>query len=421
MNANLAIDGRKSEVATLKLEALVPWVIFFYALSYDPFISSSFILPFVRYGIEFFTIYLVFIVTFQYPFTKWIFLLPIALMIFGSIVISGTDTILKVVASLNKIIFFALTIGLLCRKRKILNTCIKIWVNLFCFLCVMAILGSLGYATGVIHFPPLEFGEINPGAQYRYLSNLIFGNLESKLIFDIQFARVAGYMYEPGMLAFFCGFNIMIARLLVNKKQLKTFIWVNFTAGCLTLSWTFYFFFVSFFIVRFGIGVNKLRGIRVIASLFLLTLLIYYFISIDILGYSSYNDRINRLAVAVDIIQDNTWVTTLFGNGIGVSLERGEIGGVSSAPANIFIERGAIMLVFLYYLLVKCSKYNRWLMLYLIYYSLLFEMFWWPLYLIAMAIAYAVSYAHLPAYLKVVIKDMPLSNVLGQRIILQKE
>ncbi len=408
-------------MAAPNLGAFVSWLMIVYALSYTPFISESFVPASVRIGIEGFTICLLLILTFQYPFTKWIILLPVVFMIFGSIVISGADTVLKVVSSLNKIIFFILAIGLLCRSRKILKTCINIWIKLWVFLGVMAILSSLGYATGLIHFSPLEFSEITPGLYYFYLSNSIFGNLNPRTILDIQVGRVAGYAYEPGQLAFFFGFNILIARSWVNEKQLKFFTWVNFMAGLATFSMTFLSFFVFFFLVNFSFVDNKSRYIMAPPLFLCFAWFLYYIIDVGALGFTSAEDRFIRLVLAGDIIKDNTWFTTLFGNGIGVAVKRGEM-GLSSAPVNILVERGAIVLVFMYYLLVRCSKHNRWLLLYLFYYSLLFEMFWWPVYMLAIAMAYAVYNGCLPARVKVAMKGMPaFQHRCGQRIILSTD
>ena len=407
MSTILGNNARKSEAGTLSLGALVPWLIFLYALSYGPFISESFVPDSVRIGIEGFVISLLLILTFQCQYNKGIILLSIAFMIFACIVISGTDTAIKVVSSFNKIIFFTLAIGLLCGNKKILNSCIKKWIKLWFFLGVMAILSFVGYTTSVIKFSPLEFGEINPGAQYYYLNNLIFGNLIPRTFFDISFGRVAGCMYEPGLLSFFFGFNILIARSWVNEKQVRIFMWVNFIAGLATLSMTFYFFVVPFFIAKLGFIENKLRGIIIATALFLLcTLFIFYIPDTDFLEHSSVADRLLRLELAIDVIQNNTWITSLLGNGIGIAVERGGM-GLSSGPVNVFVERGAIMLIFLFYLLAKCSKHNRWLILYLFYYSFTFEMFWFPVYLLAIAMAYAFSYGRSPDHLKVVMKGTP--------------
>ena len=400
MSAILGNNARKSEAGIFNLGALVPWIIFLYALIYGPFISQSFMPASVRIGIEGFILFLLFILTVQCRYKKGIILLSIAFMIFGCIVISGADTANKVVSAFNKIIFFTLTIGLLCGNRKILNSCIKMWIKLWFFLGVMAIISFAGYTTSVINFSYLDFGEIDPGAKYIYLNNLIFGNLMEKKFFDISFGRVAGYMYEPGLLSFFFGFNILIARSWVNEKQVRIFMWVNLIAGLVTLSITFYFFMVTFFIAKSCFVENKFKGIIIAATLFLLcTLFLFYTPDADFLNDTSFDNRLVRMSMAIDIIQNNTWFTALLGNGVGIAVTAGLV--------NIFIERGAIVLIFIFYLVVKCSKHNLWLMLYLFYCSFSFDMFWFPVYLLAIAMAYAFFYGRSPDHLKVVMKGTP--------------
>lgn len=385
-----------NKTAPLSLGMFAPCMLIVYALSYHPFITESYLPVSVRIGIEGFVLFLLVMINLRYQYlVDVVWFIPVVL-IFGGTLLLEMDTFVKLVSSFNKLGFLILAIGLLNGSRNILNTCIKMWIQLSYFLCIAAILAFVGYATGIISFFPMDFGESIGGVQgsYYYLHNAILGKLSPKTLFGIELAQVAGFMYEGGMLGIFFGLNILVARDWIDgSKKRKRFIRLNFIAGITTLSTTFFLFFSFYLLAKQALGEKKLKiDVRTIAFLFLGVLLIVTILASDYFEQTSAGVRLDNMASSFSIIVNSTWLTFLFGNGVGNTEEMFNV-GINSGWISILVERGVIMLAFIVSLYATHTKHNRWLMFYIFYVNFAFNLFWDPSFLLVVAMSYA-CYKH---------------------------
>lgn len=381
-----------NKTAPLSLGMFVSCMLIVYALSYYPFITESYLPVSVRIGVEGFVLFLLVMINLRYQYlVDVVWFIPVVL-IFGCTLLLEMDTFVNLVSSFNKLVFLILAIGLLNGNRSVLNTCIRIWIQLSYFLCIAAILAFVGYATGIIPFSPISFGESVSGVEgsYYYLHNAMLGNLSPKILFGIELAQVAGFMYEGGMLGIFFGLNILVVRDWIDDpKKRKKFVRLNFIAGITTLSATFLLFFSIYFLVKQTLGEKKLKiGVKTLAFLFLGVLLIALILVSGYFEQTSGGHRLIRMAMYFSVIENGTWLTLLFGNGVGITLGKFEI-GIDSGWIAILVERGAIMLAFIVSLYAIHIRHNRWLMFYVFYVNFAFNLFWNPWFLLVVAMSYA--------------------------------
>ena len=233
-----------------------------YVLSYTPFILESYMPSVVRIGIEFLLLVLLLLISLRYQKVGFeiIWLLPI-ISLYILMIRQETHSFTQLVSSLNKLLFLVLMIVLLAKNRRALRLCMQSWVVISFVVCVISIIAFAGYLTGTIPFYPFDFGESVNGVQgsYYYLHNTMLGNLTPRTLFGFELARVVFYMYEPGLLAFYFGFNVLVARVWIDDPKVRQkFIWLNMIAGLLTLSTTFILFFAMYTITRIIVGRNQI-------------------------------------------------------------------------------------------------------------------------------------------------------------------
>lgn len=382
-----------NKTAPLSLGMFASCMLLVYALSYHPFITESYLPASIRIGIEGFVLFLLVMINLRYQYlVDVVWFIPVVL-IFGVTLFLEMDTFANLLSSFNKLGFLILAIGLLNGNRSVLNTCIKIWIQLSYFFCFAAILTFVGYATGTISFSPMDFGESIGGVQgsYYYLHNAMLGNLSPKtLLFGIELAQVAGFMYEGGLLGIYFGLNILVARDWIDDpKKRKKFVQLNFIAGITTLSTTFFLFFSFYLLAKQALGGKKLKiDVRTIAFLFLGVLLIVLILASDYFEHTSGSARLYSLDIQFSVIENSTWLTFLLGNGIGITVDRFG-SGIDSGWMAILVERGAVMLAFIVSLYAIHTKHNRWLMFYIFYVNFAFNTFWDPSFLLVVAMSYA--------------------------------
>jgi len=386
LEASFPLHVKRTELAIVLL-------LFVFVLCCDPFISTSYVPASLRISIEGSVLLLALAINLHY--NRWgrcyLWLITITFL-FVCFPILGTDTVLKVVSFYNKMVFLILVIGLLFSSIEVLRTFIIIWVVFWRLICYLSIIAFIGYLTHLIPFSYFEFGDINAGSAYTYMHNSVLGNIVTKKMFGVEIGRVAGYIYEPGIIGFFYGFNVLVSRRwIADAKSARKFSFLNFAAGLTTLSMSLIFFLLFFlFYKKMFSGKKFVIALKVSLLTPVIAGIVFYALSSELMVFSSSADRIIRLELAMDIIANNNWLTLLFGNGIGVALEQGGM-GISSAIINIFVERGAITLLFIGFMFSKFLSHNKWLLFYLFYYSFMFEMFWYPVFLLGIAIAYVHS------------------------------
>jgi len=378
----------------MNLEVLAVLSVFVYVLSNSPFIFQEFLPSHIRIGIEALLLSLLIVISLsrKYISIEMFWFIPIILgylcMIFFEI-----STLSKLISSFGKFAFLLLSIGLLIRNQRALQNCTKIWIQLSYFLCIITIIAFVGYNSSIISFVPTTLGALATGGDaaysYFYFNHNILGNITPRQLFGINIGRVSGFMYEPGYLSLYLGFNILVARDWIDDTRLrKRFVWLNVVAGIATISTTFFLFFTFYFLVK-GIkskGNSKVIMAKRIVFLTLTVFLIVLILKSDYAGQTSGGDRLEQIVSNFSLVANNSWLSFLFGNGVGVI-------GNDSGWIKVFIDQGATLLVILVILFARLTKHNRWLMLYVFYCNFALSLFSTPLFLFLISISYASSFA----------------------------
>jgi len=349
-----------------------------YALNYPPFILHNFLPDVVRIANEGLVIILLSVICLRYRyFSEAVWIVPVSAL-FGFSLILGLDTVIKLVSSYNKLIVLFLLIGVLASNRRALGACITTWIRLSYLLCIMAILAIVAYKSGILSFSPTVMG------RYYYLHHDILGNLIPRYLFDIPFARVVGYMTEGQYLGFVMGFNILASRSWIDDPRSRNrFVWLNLIAGLTTLSTTFYAFFAIYLLATFSVGGKKPDVPFRLVILFTLGVFLVYFL-VDHMAYS-HAERIRSVFLVLDVLRQSDWITLLFGHGVRAVLT------TESGWLSILVDRGVLMMVFMLFLMIRYTRHNRWLLFYVLVTQLANTQFWYPVFILLVAMTYAAS------------------------------
>lgn len=388
------------KATNINLGALAVLLVFVYVLSYNPFIVESFLPRHIRIGIEAIILLLLIVISLnrKHISIDMFWFIPI-IMGYLCMIFFEMSTLSKLISSFGKLAFLLLNIELLIRNQKVLQNCTKIWIQLSYLLCVIAIIAFVGYNSSIISFVPSSLSilvsGVNEASSYYYLHHNILGNISPRILFGIDFGRVAGFMYEPGYLAFYLGFNILAARDWIDNTRLrKRFVWLNVVAGMAALSTTFLLFFTFYFVTK--ITKSKVSSMDITAKwIVFLTLIVFVIVLILKSGYigdTSGSARLDRILSYSSLFVKNSGISFLFGNGVGVSGEKFGV-GIDSGWLKVFIEQGAVLFVILVTLFARLTKHNRWLMLYVFYCNFALSLFSIPLFLFLISISYASSFA----------------------------
>lgn len=365
-------------------------LIFTYVALYNPFVSVSLIDPNLRIGVELFLIILFFLLwmsntPFGFLPTNFILILIIGFWLLLSDSQESPGLVTKVVF----LIFAAQTLR---RSAKLLNLTRQVWVFFWVLISVQAILGAIGQYFGILSFSLWE--ELTDSSA-RYF-NPYFGFSHSRNYFGIIFARVSSYMDEPQVLGLFSGLNVLGAPYLLHGGQEKKFRILSLIAGIASGSLSFLLFFLSLGVFRF-LGNDSIQVARKNKMRLFLFLFIGVIVSFVIMFYfgiaessSSMGDRIFRLYIGVDALKQGNIYSWLFGN-----LNYQEAIGAKSAISNglftVLVQRGLIPLVILVYVLYKYSQRHFLLTVYLFYYAMFLEYFWYPAFMLYLALFYVLS------------------------------
>jgi len=203
--------------------------------------------------------------------------------------------------------------------------------------------------------------------------------------------RYTGWMCEPSIPGFFFGANIFIAQnLFIKQHRARYFKWINAIAGILTFSVTFYLFFIGYLLYQ-HVYPKRLKTKTIISLLILLSLplawyiLSYMFEQSEIIKYTSLSDRTWRYHNAWEVFTDMHIFHKLFGFGI-IPLFREVGGGVASGLLGLLLGRGLLMFCFLMYLIFRHTKYHTEFLIYILFYSLAFDLFSYPLFFLGLVL-----------------------------------
>jgi len=372
--------------------SLIGLIVIIYVSLYNPFIFESFIDRNVRFGVEVSVLLLLLLINLTYkPLSNLIWWIAL-IMLYMVLIMFGVNKFTDLSSSLNKFIFIFFLIGLLRGNRDVLNILIKLWMQLWYVLCVIAVVAFLGYNSGAINFSPWDLGEATYGIKgsYYYLHSSILGNISPKIFFGMDMGRASAFLYEGGLLGVFCGINILSAKYwFETPKGSETFVRANYLAGITTLSTTFIIFFLVYFLLSNEWLKNKFSVMQRVVFYSFMLIVFLNFIVLVILEESSGSARLESLIFQLNIMGENSLNTFLFGNGIGYTINNFEFwGGVSSGWISIFVERGVLFLIFTMCLIVKLTKNSFSLLLFLIYCNFSFNVLLSPALLLIIGTTY---------------------------------
>jgi hypothetical protein len=370
-----------------------PFLAFFvclYATLSPPFFFSAFTPILIRASLEIgllfmISAYLLRVIDCSLPYKA----ICVWLMLFTMTLLVSTNDMASHVASTINIILFLLIIRVGAKATLFIYWLRWYWVRIWWLASVSIIIAFFVYQFNLIEFSPFDLSEIVGSASYIYYNNIIFGNLLVYRFFDFVVPKLSWYIYEPGILSFFLGLNILIAeQLFLCSKKVILFKISNLIAGIFTFSTTFYLFFIAYFTFK----IFMLRGFHnvrwssfTLTSLLLLWFMYEFFVVSDLAKFTSIDDRFVRLEVAQYFIINNSFLNFMFGNGVGVSVKTSDM-GISSGILSILVERGILIFLFLLFYIYKYTKRTYVLLGYIIFYHITFELIWYPIFYIAIAL-----------------------------------
>ena len=189
----------------------------------------------------------------------------------------------------------------------------------------------------------------------------------------------------------------MSKTLIVNDIKRKKFIIVNFVAGLITFSTTFYIFITIYFIFKNSKILIKKNHMAFLTPVILLSVIIFISIYSNYFYYTSATMRIDRMLIYLEEFKNSTFIYKIFGTGVSTFNKKYQF-GIDSGWMRLLIERGLVMLVYVLALLYRYTKFNHWLMLYILYYNFSIPLFSFPLFYLLIALSYACYYKNKRLY-----------------------
>lgn len=359
-------------------------LVFVYLLLYPPFISHVALPSSLRLGVETLTLAflaVIYLLRRQYRFSPHFIYAFLLLSFYG---IFGGDAPQQVLAFGLKLFFMLLILRVLAFDLPLYLWVRQLWITLWAAFFVMSLIGFLGKLGG---FLPLMSFPVKTAYPYQF--NPLVGNLLQKPVMGFMLPRYTGYIDEPGLYACFAGVNFFLAKdLFVERSRQRLWAAMALGSALLTLSYTLYLFLVLYFAFvwtrRVKISINLL--ISLIAAVTLPAIAFIAFVP-DALPNSSALDRMLQVLRAWGVYLDADLQATLFGIGI-LPLKELIEGGTTSGLLQVLMSRGLALTAYFYAMIYGTIRHNGPLLLFVIYFSLTFDFFWYPLFLTGLALSY---------------------------------
>jgi len=103
------------------------------------------------------------------------------------------------------------------------------------------------------------------------------------------------------------------------------------------------------------------------------------------------------MLIYLEEFKNSTFIYKIFGTGVSTFNKKYQF-GIDSGWMRLLIERGLVMLVYVLALLYRYTKFNHWLMLYILYYNFSIPLFSFPLFYLLIALSYACYYKNKRLY-----------------------
>lgn len=372
----------------------ITMLVYIYVILSPPFVFSAYI-PFeVRVMLE--VIPLLFLLmaihNTQHNFLVYICIWSMLVLI---MFLNSESALISVAYSYSKLIFLFSIIPIVCASSFVFHLIRKFWFWIWFFISSSVIMTFLVYQLDLVDFAHLDFSEISERAPYNYYNNLFLGNIIRHRVFDFSVPKISWYIFEPGLLAFFLGLNVLIADSVYrHSSHSREFKILNLLAGFATFSTTFFIFSALYLTIKLSSHGRLKKFAFFIAPIAVAILSWYIYLALmdpDIAKFTSFDERVSRLGVAHSILSNSSILGFLFGNGIGISTTVSD-GGISSGVMSILVERGFLILIFLSFIFYKYTRHNKAVLLYILFYHLTFEFVWYPAFLVGVSIVYATTH-----------------------------
>lgn len=376
---------------------ILPVLVIAYALFFSPFLFTYMLNETVRIGLEGLIVFLLIIFTLflNRRISKYFFIF-IGLSIMISILVQGDKV--NNFSSLNKIIFFLLLGQYLFMNYKFAEILKWLYLAFWTFQVCEAVLAFFLFT---FHLAPFREAGIyaNTGIRYHYLSFYFLGNIAAiKAILGITVNRIAGYVFEPIMFAFFCGLNVLSANIFFKPGRNKNvFRFINLLGVIFSFSFGGIFtLFIAILFKKYIKGaLEKTRNILIIVIIFVMgVFLIAGFGFMDkLLFYSSFDIRMMKILKGLELFKQIDLKSLLFGFGI-IKANTFVGGQIDSGLINIILSRGLILSILILTIIIKYLKTNSETLIYLLVYSLFLEVFWYPMFWLHLSLLYYFSRKH---------------------------
>jgi len=301
----------------------------------------------------------------------------------------------------NKLLFFILLIKVLQDDYKLMVSIRKVWIIIWYLLSFSAIIGIIGFSTGLLPFYSYEY--YNPTKtiiMYSYDFNPLIGGIKPRSVGPFLLQQYVGWTFEAGQLAYYFGINFILSGLIYNKQvRYNWFKLINFISGLLTFSLSFYLFFFIYFIIEV-LKKIQMKWLFYFIIPFIIYYFIYFYINPENLLYTSMLDRVWRVDSAMNILSKMNIMELLFGLGSSQVHELMGGGGITVSVLSLILGRGLLLTIFYLSLIIKYSKYNYTLLSFIIYYSFIFgDMIFYPITLLIIVIGYqSFNYEYIKNY-----------------------
>lgn len=306
----------------------------------------------------------------------------------------STEHIENVLSHFNKFMFLLLISRVLWRRNDLALVGKNIWTMFWVYCSIMGIIGYLLMISNLVS-PTLIVGEEVGLGRYSYYHYPLIGNYIMKSIVGIPFPRYTGFLSEPGMLGFFFGFNLVIAKeLIVGEKKCRRFTILNMVGGLLTISYAFGIFLAIFLCLRLTMVARLVSKRHYLFGLFCVLGIIGVASAVSpmvndisgLLPYSSIGERFQQYVLSIDFLMKQSLSGLVFGVGI-LPFHDAIGGGATAGIFDVLASRGIILLgIWIYVLYVK-ARHIPGLFLFLMYYSLFIDYWHFPLFMLGLALA----------------------------------
>ncbi len=288
---------------------------------------------------------------------------------------------------------FLLSLFLYSRQHLMNRKFLVTWLWLWSYIGACIPISFLIFHLDIFSFNPTPLSE-NPGdADYYYSHIPLIGNFVNYSFLGIKVPKSSWYAFEPGMIAYFFGFNVLLSTYLDEPGNARNgvgfFKYSNLLGGLFTFSSTFILFLLFYLSYMFFVKSKSVlvKGFLLLSGVGIVVSFVAFVISSGFLEASSFGDRSVRIGNGVEMLSRSDIYSLLFGNGLGSSVEiYGS--GLSSGLLSLIVEQGLIVFFFTMVVVFSLLRGKFDLFAYFSFYLVTFNPVYYPMTAIGLIIAF---------------------------------